>query len=140
MNSVPNVRFSGLFKVNKKVKIAELIVVAKANPIFLDNPINPDTTLTSPFGALFITEVPFETVKAVREPAAIATRGTIKNKISSVFLGNIMNRIARDITNILNEIAPIVVDFFASTFSAKNPANGPIIAIASGGTTINIPV
>jgi len=140
MNSAPDVKFSGLFKEKKKVKIAELIVVAKANPIFLESPISPETTLTSPFGALFITDVPFETVKIVREPAAIATRGIMKNKISSVFLGNIMNKNARDITNKLSEIAPIVVDFFASTFSAKNPANGPIIAIASGGTTIDIPV
>ena len=70
MYSKPVLISFGLFKLKNNEKKAELRVVAKANPIFLDKPIRPETILTSCFGAEFITEVPFETVKIVNDPAA----------------------------------------------------------------------
>ncbi len=123
-----------------KVNNDELIVVPKANPMFRESPIRPETILTSPFGATFITEVPFETVKVVKAPAENATNGIRIKMISRKLIGNILKRIARDNTKKLNSTAPNEVDFLASNFSAKKPANGPITAIARGGTTIRIHV
>ena len=140
MNGEPEVLPVELLKVKNKVKKAELNVVASANPIFRERPINPETTLTSSFGVAFITEVPFETVNIVNEPAANATNGTSINNISRLFFGNKKSKKAKEKTKTPNDIAPNVVDFLASTFSANIPANGPIIAIARGGTTIRIPV
>ena len=129
-----------MFIIRNNMKIEELIVVPKANPILRESPIRPETTLTSSFGAAFITEVPFETVNIVNDPAANATIGTRMKMISFELLGNIIKRIARNNTKKLNNIAPNEVDRLASIFSAKKPANGPIIAIARGGTIIRNPV
>lgn len=130
----------GLFIKKNKVKNDELIVVPKAKPIFRERPIRPVTTLTSPLGATFITEVPFETVNVVKDPAVNTASGTRMKTISLELLGNILNKMARDSTKKLNIIAPKEVDRFASILSAKKPANGPMTAIARGGATIKIPV
>ncbi len=72
----------GLFKVKNNVKNDELSVVPRANPMFRERPIRPETTLTSLSGATFITEVPFETVNVVSDPAENATNGTRIKMIS----------------------------------------------------------
>ena len=131
---------SGLFIKKNRAKKDELMVVPRANPIFRERPIRPVTTLTSPLGATFITEVPLETVKVVKDPAENATNGTRRKIISRELLGNKLNKIAKDNTKKLNITAPNEVERLASIRSAKKPANGPMIAIARGGTTFRIPV
>ena len=136
----PEVMLLGLFKTKNNAKNEELTVVPNANPMLRESPIKPETTLTSLLGALFIIEVPLDTVKVVSDPAAKAINGTIRKTISKLFIGKISSKQERKKTNALNKIAPRAVDRFASTFSAKNPAKGPMTAMARGGTTINNPV
>ncbi len=133
MNTGPLTIASGLFIEKNKTKNEEVSVVPNVNPIFLDRPINPETTLTSFFGAEFITEVPLETVKIVKAPADKATKGTMIMSSRSIVK-------ARRKIKKLSKNAPNDANFRISIFSAKIPAMGPIMAIATGGTIMRSPV
>ena len=133
MNIGPLAISSGLFIKKNKPKNADVSVVPKVKPILRDKPINPETTLTSFFGAAFITDVPLETVNIVNAPADKATKGT------TIYNSKLIVK-ARRKTKKLSKKAPRDANFRILIFSASKPAIGPIIAIAIGGTIMRSPV